>query len=252
MRSLIEALSRVKVLVVGDKIEDVYHFGRVDRLSPEAPVPVFIEERIESRRGGADNVAAQLEEFGCTVTTAMGPVSYKHRYMVGSHQLLRVDEDHVSIDDLAVDFDAFDVIVISDYGKGVASESLCKWAVGCGVPVIVDPKGTNWKKYAGATFICPNEKEYTEARNPDDHNLLIKLGPKGLKIDGELIPATAKQVFDVTGAGDTVVATFAAALGAGASHKDAAILANYAAGVAVSKSGTSVCTKEELLTCVSD
>jgi D-beta-D-heptose 7-phosphate kinase/D-beta-D-heptose 1-phosphate adenosyltransferase len=115
---------------------------------------------------------------------------------------------------------------------------------------VVDPKGTNWLKYRGATLICPNEKEYLEAHNPAEHNLLVKLGAKGVRIEGETIPATAKQVFDVTGAGDTLVATVAVAIGAGATHKDAAILGNYAAGVTVGKLGTSICTIEELIACV--
>lgn len=249
LRDIVEAMAGKRILVIGDPIIDVYHFGRVDRLSPEAPVPIFVEERVEFRKGGAANVKINLESLGVEVRAFFPPpLVEKHRYIVGHQQLFRVDKDEgyepLSVD--GADLSIYDAIIVSDYAKGAVGENTCR-SLSENKLIVVDPKGRDWSKYDGATWICPNEKELNEARRIPECRILEKVGSRGLFIDEELIAATAKQVFDVTGAGDTVVATFTAALCAGASHKDAAILANYAAGVVVGKLGTSVCTKEELL-----
>lgn len=247
LRDIVEAMQGKKILVVGDPMTDVYHCGRVDRLSPEAPVPVFVEERQESRPGGAENVEANLIALGCEVAIQFGGRSVKHRYLVRNYQVFRIDEDNQNryvVEPIQSLIDWADAVIVSDYDKGAIGPGICH----TNKLTVVDPKGHNWSKYDGATWICPNEKELNEAKLvPTDCLILEKVGAKGLYLDEELIPATAKQVFDVTGAGDTVVATFTAALCAGASPKDAAILANYAAGVVCGKLGTSVCTKEELL-----
>ena len=266
--SLIDSVtefSTVRALVIGDAIEDAYHFGRVDRLSPEAPVPIFIEESVEARRGGADNVAHQLEVLGCRVQTVFaGQLSVKHRYFAGHHQVFRRDQDYFATTQdvdracrrIADRIHDHDVVVLSDYAKGLLTTNLCQAVIRYGKPVIVDPKGSNWQKYRGATVICPNEIENELGSYADDWrcgSIVTKLGAKGVAIrtsDGmELlrIPAIAKQVFDVTGAGDVVTALIAAGIAINLSIEDCATIANYAAGSVVGKLGTAVCSKDELL-----
>lgn len=257
--------STVRVLVIGDAIVDQYHFGRVERLSPEAPVPIFIEEITEPRRGGADNVAHQLEVLGCRVRSIFANrLSVKHRYFAGHHQIFRRDADHWAtaedIEDaskrVAYHINDTDVVVLSDYNKGILTHELCQDVIRLGRPVVVDPKGRDWAKYRGASVICPNSLELAmvdvDAISPA-MRIVEKQGPLGLKVhtargtQTDNISATAKQVYDVTGAGDVVTALVAASIGVGASLHDAAIIANHAAGVVVGKLGTAVCTKNELL-----
>lgn len=268
LASLVHKFAQIKVLVVGDAMMDQYHFGRVERLSPEAPVPVFIEESQKGRPGGAANVVANLAALGCQVKSVMprGPnITIKHRYMVGHHHLFRVDHDVIQQPlaahiDLAVESAReFDAVVLSDYAKGFLTSLMCQEVIGAARgPVIVDPKGTDWSKYRGATVICPNHKEMPRLIEFDTEicpNILEKRGADGIRLhiasrfcgESEDFPARAKAVFDVTGAGDTVVATVAAVLGAGGRLSDAAILGNLAAGVAVGKIGTAECSAEELL-----
>lgn len=263
LADLVRMFSTVRALVIGDSMVDQYHWGRVDRLSPEAPVPIFIEESTEYRRGGADNVAHQMEALGCYVNVAFARrCSVKHRYFVGHHQVFRRDEDHFAtaqdVDEackqIAYFINDFDVIVLSDYAKGLLTPQLCQDVIKMRKAVIVDPKGSDWSKYRGATVICPNEHELG-AHSDDWHcgMIVAKLGAKGLAIrthDGVehlRIPAVAKQVFDVTGAGDVVTALIAAGMGVNASLENAAIIANHAAGIVVGKLGTAVCSKQELI-----
>lgn len=262
----VRMFSTVRVLVIGDAILDQYHFGRVDRLSPEAPVPIFIEEITEVRRGGADNVAHQLEALGCRVHTAFADrISVKHRYFAGHHQIFRRDDDHFAseydiqgaCERIAFCINDNDVVVLSDYNKGLLTHNLCQDVIRIGRPVVVDPKGRDWSKYHGASVICPNSLELAMVDNTgaifDTTRIVEKQGPLGLKIHSsrgthtDCIAATAKQVFDVTGAGDVVTALIAVGLGAGASLHDAAVIANHAAGVVVGKLGTAVCSKQELI-----
>ena len=251
-------LSKAKVLVVGDAIDDVYHFGRVERICPEAPVPVFIPERTETRPGGALNVEAQINALGAYATCLYGgKKSRKTRFMSGAHLLLRSDEDDtraatdamvIRMREFLADKGAFfNAVVISDYAKGLITVDMAQavicWARQHKIPVIVDPKGTNWGRYTGCSLICPNRQELQEW---SDSPVLLKMGADGMKLNGTVIPAKAKKVYDVTGAGDTVVAVVAAAVAAGATILQAAEYAALAAGVAVGKVGTAVCTKEEL------
>jgi D-beta-D-heptose 7-phosphate kinase/D-beta-D-heptose 1-phosphate adenosyltransferase len=250
---------KARILVVGDPMVDVYHFGHVDRLSPEAPVPVFVQDRQESRPGGAANVTENLQMLSVNWDSFFPTEQWteKHRYMVGNHQLLRVDNDRRHNPGQEVpNLKGVDAIVLSDYDKGWLSSQLCVNVIHhanvVGIPVVVDPKGTNWTKYQGCTVICPNTVEATHPDLPMFRTILAKEGPKGLKliIKGEKFkhfPATAKAVFDVTGAGDTVVAVVACALAAKASLEDAAILANLAAGHVVGQVGTSTCSVERLI-----
>jgi len=247
----------VRVWVIGDAIIDHYHFGRIERLSPEAPVPVFIEERQEERRGGADHVAHQLEALGCkAVTTSFsGPPSIKHRYLVGHHPVFRIDQDQLCDPDANVvpcDRPDVDVAVLSDYAKGMLTEEICQRVMSWGVPVVVDPKGRNWFKYHGCAVVCPNARELADGPIGISFTpVLEKRGSEGIRLwqrgDFLDIPAQARHVYDVTGAGDVVVAVVAATLGVGGDLASAARIATYAAGFAVGEVGTAVCSKAKLL-----
>jgi rfaE bifunctional protein kinase chain/domain len=268
LRKIIHRFPRVNALVIGDPMLDVYYFGRVERMSQEAPVPVFIEENKEVRPGGAANVAENLRALGCqdrVVFPETTSISRKFRYVVGHQQLLRIDEDHTcepSAADIARAVQAAesaDVIVLSDYAKGWLTSELCQAVIATGKPVVVDPKGGDWDKYAGCTVICPNDQELNAYLNYPAptralwQKMIHKRGKLGLEIlDGphrppEVIPAQARHVFDVVGAGDTVTAVVAAAIGADAELGDAARLANYAAGYVVGIVGTAVCPVQKLL-----
>lgn len=271
MRRICEAFEHARVLVIGDAMVDRYSFGRVTRLSPEAPVPIFVEERRENRPGGAANVEAQLRALGAYATLAAGPQAcVKHRYLVGSHQMFRVDDDCAPIapdahrlHHIVQQLHEFNAVILSDYAKGWVSGALAREVIGRsvqqGIPVLVDPKGTDWRKYLGCTVLCPNEAEW--AANPvgvgEFDCVLHKRGAEGMRLlrRGEPplhLPAHARHVFDVTGAGDTVIAVLAAALAAGAAIEDAAHLAALAAAHVVGEVGTSVCSREQLLALVGD
>lgn len=270
LAGIVRQFAGVKIAVLGDPMLDYYHFGHVDRISPEAPVPVFVEDKMDLRDGGAGNVVANLAALGCTPFTVFPPAPYtmKHRYLVGSQQLFRIDRDQdYSRHEHAIDWKGvtdWDAIVISDYAKGWCTRARCqeliKTAHTLDIPVIVDPKGKLWHKYEGAGVICPNEREFAEAdliQNWVWPNIVHKRGPNGLELiqpDQEtgvatmrVFPARARHVFDVTGAGDTVVAVLAAALAVRAEIAIAAELANIAAGVVVGQVGTTACSAEMLL-----
>ena len=248
---IIDRFRHLNILVVGDPMEDHYHFGRVDRISPEAPVPVFVEERTEIRRGGADNVKAQLEAVGVQASHSFPPKPWieKHRYMVGIHQLFRADLEY-QYEPTQVQCKLFNTqaVVISDYAKGYVTGI----PNSCNCPVIVDPKGSDWLKYEGCTVICPNEKEYNQwDRRGDFPKMVVKLGERGMRVIERgkpiiEIPARARHVFDVTGAGDCVVAIIAAAIAAGAILADAAVLASIGAGYVVGEVGTAACSAAKL------
>jgi D-beta-D-heptose 7-phosphate kinase/D-beta-D-heptose 1-phosphate adenosyltransferase len=260
LSSFVRQFHGVKVAVLGDPMLDYYHFGHVDRLSPEAPVPVFIEDKIDLRDGGAGNVAQNLTALGCIVQQHFpsAPYSMKHRYLVGSQQLFRIDndKDHSNQFELAMVATAgASAAVISDYGKGWCTEKRCQLFIEqCRtfkIPVVVDPKGDDWDKYRGATVICPNSREMRPfTLLSEDCTLLEKRGPDGLRLHGDDpldFPARARAVFDVTGAGDTVVAVVAAALAIRCELTTAAELANIAAGVVVGQVGTSPISAAALL-----
>ncbi len=268
----IRDLPKARVVVVGDFVQDVWVHGRVERISPEAPVPVFLQERVDLADGGAGNVSANLAALGCfhELFTDRGNGSpRKTRYVVGGQQLLRVDDEVIrriaphnenDIFKLATFSPNIGALVLSDYGKGMFLNELAgrliNWARQFDIPVIVDPKGS-WKRYTGATVITPNEAELGE----DDpqwlmsqyviSNVLLTRGARGMTLynghdDETHISATAREVFDVTGAGDTVVAVLAAALAVGFTLQTAAVIANAAAGVVVGKRGTATCSLAEL------
>lgn len=303
-----------RVVVVGDLMLDRYITGRVRRISPEAPVPVVEVDRTYERPGGAANVAANARRLGAH-TTLLGligqdadgqrlrevlsesdlstelliatqdqPTTVKTRVVAHGQQIVRVDREschHPSrdTDDLLVErfsrIDRAEVVVLSDYAKGVLTSAVCADLVArCrerGIPVIVDPKGRDYRKYARATAITPNQIEATQALGVDDPSdlhidrlqrfflddlsleaALITRGERGMTL---IVPghgpidfsATARDVADVTGAGDTVATVFALGVAAGASFEEAAYVANAAAGVVVGKAGAAAITVDELI-----
>ena len=262
-------IPKARVVVVGDPILDQWIYGRVDRISPEAPVPILHVERVEEAVGGAANVVANLDALGCFAYLASPcdyevPIIIKQRF-VSSQQLLRVDHELTlyamtpAIEDKIMERVAgspFDVLVLSDYAKGTLTSSLCQrlieWAKENGVKTIVDPKGDDWSKYDGADVITPNEKEWLGKDNMAIiPAALITKGAQGMQlrrynqpvID---IPAINIEPKDVTGCGDTVVATLAACLAVGYDILGAARIANTAAGIACGKRGTATVSLEEL------
>ncbi|HEX6019740.1 MAG TPA: D-glycero-beta-D-manno-heptose-7-phosphate kinase [Burkholderiaceae bacterium] len=300
-------LEAVRVLVVGDAMLDRYWFGAVERISPEAPVPVVLVQREEERLGGAANVALNVRKLGAgaTLLTVMGDdepahalvrllqregvqrvlgqdpalrTTIKLRVVGRSQQLLRVDfenrPDHELLAQMLDDFERVlpehDAVLFSDYGKGGLTHiaRMIQLARGAGKPVLVDPKGRDFARYAGASVITPNRSELATAVGPwDDEAQLAALAAKlrteqridtvlltrseeGMSLfdaQGALhVSAQARQVFDVTGAGDTVIATMAAMLAAGLTPREAVPIANRAAGIVVSRFGTANVTYEEL------
>ncbi len=302
-----DSVAKARVLVVGDVMLDRYWFGDVERISPEAPVPVVRIARSEERPGGAANVARNAaalgarttllsvigdDEPGTTLSTLLGQDDVDARFLrdatlkttvklrvVGrQQQLLRIDFETApskellssSLADYAKLVAKADVVVMSDYGKGGLAHiaAMIDAARAKGRKVLVDPKGEDWGRYRGATLITPNRSELREVvgRWRDERDLAERAGKlrEELGIDALLvtrseegmslfddsgaltIPARAREVYDVSGAGDTVIATLGALIGAGAPLADAMRIANEAAGVVVGKLGTAVALPSEL------
>jgi rfaE bifunctional protein kinase chain/domain len=299
--------STTRILVVGDVMLDRYWFGEVSRISPEAPVPVVKVERVEERPGGAANVArncaalgAQVallsvvgaDEAGQSLARLMGDsgigcslhedaklsTTVKLRVIGRQQQLLRIDfensPDHEVLQAKLADFTVrladCDVVILSDYGKGGLAHitQMIGLARAAGKQVLVDPKGDDYARYAGATLLTPNRSEMREVvgRWQDDAELVRKATRlrDELQLEALLVtrseegmtlfsdegvthePAVAREVYDVSGAGDTVIATLAVMLGSGLSLPQAMRQANLAAGIVVGKLGTATCSLEEL------
>jgi rfaE bifunctional protein kinase chain/domain len=304
-----ERLAKARVLVVGDAMLDRYWFGAVDRISPEAPVPVVrvSRNREQERLGGAANVAWNVRALGshASLLTAIGDDEHGHRLealiadsgvesvfkrdprltttvklrVIGrSQQLLRVDfeeePDHEVLEDMLALYEqtlaVSNVVLFSDYGKGGLTHipRMIELARSAGKPVLIDPKGSDYSRYAGATVITPNRAELAQvigpwSSEPQLHEraqalraqwgldgLLLTRSEDGMSLfdaQGHMqVPAQAREVFDVTGAGDTVIATLAAMLASGLSLRDAVPIANRAGGIVVGKFGTAAVTYEEL------
>mgnify|MGYP001047061696 CR=1 FL=1 len=306
----------VRALVIGDLMLDEYLWGRAERISPEAPVQVVDVVREDIRLGGAGNVVNNLVALGCKVsvcsvigaddngtslchafsgmgvdTTAVFEdpsrrTGKKTRVLAAHQQIVRIDrESNEDIDPgyeemileyLQRDGGDFQVLVVSDYLKGVLTQPVLKGIIeaGCrlGIPVVVDPKGNDYSKYRGATVITPNRREAEQASRIaicDESSLnaaasrlladlqlnsiLITRSEAGMSLfhaSGETlhIPTVAREVFDVTGAGDTVLAVLSLGLATGLPIEDAARLSNVAAGIVVGKLGTSTVTPQEIVT----
>ena len=302
-----EQLRQAKVLVVGDAMLDRYWFGSVDRISPEAPVPVVRIQREEERLGGAANVALNVQTLGpqASLLTVVGedepartlrrlleqqgvrtvlgsdPKLYtivKLRVIGRSQQLIRVDFENIPahevlaglLEQFGKELRSHNAVLFSDYGKGGLTHipRMIALARAAGIPVLVDPKGSDYQRYAGATVVTPNRAELAQVIGPWNteaelreraHNLrashrldavLLTRSEDGMTLfdaQGELsVAADAREVFDVTGAGDTVIATLAALLAAGFTLRQAVPWANRAGGLVVGKFGTASLNFAEL------
>ncbi len=325
LSSYIDNFKNVRVLVIGDIMLDRFMYGKVERISPEAPVPIFKFSHEKEMLGGAGNVVANLAALGCYVSfigiigkdangqkisqllDSVGshshllrltdyPTIIKTRLIAGNNHLARVDQEEILpvITELLPRYQRIlakaikhtDIVLISDYNKGLLTPVTAQMIIDIchqfGKPVVVDPKGADYSKYSGATLVKPNLKEFSEATgckyNPsaDDFienvkigaqklfqkynikNLLITLSEHGMmfvssdeKENAIKIPTEAKEVFDVSGAGDTSLATLGVSLGTGMSMKDAMKLANIASGIVVGKLGTATVNAEELKSALS-
>ncbi|MGI9278594.1 MAG: bifunctional D-glycero-beta-D-manno-heptose-7-phosphate kinase/D-glycero-beta-D-manno-heptose 1-phosphate adenylyltransferase HldE [Endozoicomonas sp.] len=308
MKLTLPRFDQARVLVIGDVMLDRYWHGGTSRISPEAPVPVVRVNQIEDRPGGAGNVALNIASLGApawliaatgndeaadslqTRLEAAGvycdfarlediPTITKLRVISQHQQLIRLDHEE-AFSGLSSDIleektanllENIGAVILSDYNKGTLQnhQQLIKLARTRGIPVLVDPKGTDFERYRGATVITPNLQEFeTVVGHCRDEQELVNKGQKlleELELEALLItrsehgmtlirkdeqevhlPARAREVFDVTGAGDTVISTLATALAAGAELPKAAALANIAAGIVVAKLGTATASMPEL------
>jgi len=251
----------VKILVIGDAMADHYWHGVASRLSPEAPVPIVSVNRTETRPGGAANVAANIEAMGvpCERIFGTGERIKKIRLMAGQH-VVRIDFDPPQTPILpdAAFTEAVgrcDLVVAVDYGKGSLSGIAALILAASGIPVLVDPKGHDWERYRGAALIKPNKDEM-----PGEAIQLMAAYGIGAILhtqaaDGMTLytpTATLHQAsenhapVDVSGAGEAALAAFAAGLAKGLSRPTCLRLASKAAGIAISRQGTTVCTEEEV------
>jgi rfaE bifunctional protein kinase chain/domain len=303
----IAALRKTRLLVVGDVMLDRYWFGEVERISPEAPVPVVRISAAEERLGGAANVARNITALGARAgllsvvgndepgralagllrqsevsdhlhVDAALATTVKLRVIGRRQQIARIDfESAPEAEVLAAHFQQFqslldmhDLVVLSDYGKGGLTHivRMIEAAAVVGRPVIVDPKGDDYSRYAGATVITPNRAELREVvgrwRDEADlerraqklrtelrlQALLLTRSEEGMSLFTDegawSVPAQAREVFDVSGAGDTVIAVLGTMLAAGLTLRDAVSLANRAGGIVVGKLGTATVTYDEL------
>ena len=316
LSGLLSRLQDARVVCVGDLMLDRYVEGTVDRVSPEAPIPVLAEQREIAMLGGVGNVLRNLAALGaaCDLAAVIGidragrelaklvtreakvtprllsipgrQTSIKTRFVAGGQQLLRSDRETTEpisateqasmLEDARAALQAAGntVMVLSDYGKGVLEapllQDLIALAKDAGIPVIVDPKGQDFGRYRGVSMLTPNRQELATATampTDSDENviaacrkliadfdvaaILATRSERGMSLvtrdEAHHFPARAREVFDVSGAGDTVIAVLAAAMAAGASAPEAAQLANVAAGVVVGKVGTAVAHSNEIL-----
>ena len=307
MTDMWDRFRRARVLVVGDAMLDRYWFGAVDRISPEAPVPVVRVNREEERLGGAANVALNVKSLGAQVTllTVVGedePASRLRKLLDGlgvnallgsdpklntivklrvigrAQQLIRLDfENQPDHEVLALMLSQYervvpehDAVLFSDYGKGGLTHipQMIALARQAGKPVLIDPKGTDYSRYAGATVTTPNRGELAQVigawsgeaqlyervqalrRAHGLEGILLTRSEEGMSLFDEgghtHVPALAREVFDVTGAGDTVIAALAVMLACGASLREALPVANRAGGIVVGKFGAASVSREEL------
>jgi rfaE bifunctional protein kinase chain/domain len=309
---LLAAAARTRIVVVGDAMLDEYLVGEVERISPEAPVPVLHVRERRYALGGAANVAQNVVAMGatCRLVAAVGddaagaqlrtmltgigvrpdglitvarPTTRKTRVVARSQQLVRIDDEDAS------DLSAGDsgrigaaleaalgdahALILEDYNKGVLIPTVIGNAIRLGtqrkIPIVVDPKYRHFFAYRGATVFKPNRRELESALGAAvdlDHpeaipeslqrlgveHLLLTLGERGMVLasrDGSLksVETVAREVYDVVGAGDTVTAYLATILGAGGTPAEAAVIANYAAGVEVGKLGAATVSPEEVI-----
>jgi D-beta-D-heptose 7-phosphate kinase/D-beta-D-heptose 1-phosphate adenosyltransferase len=307
-------IPNVRVLVIGDLMLDRYLWGQVSRISPEAPVPIVNLERVSERAGGAANVAANINGLGAKsflvgvigedqeaiaisdvitsqnistefiLKSARRGTTVKTRVMAHNQQIVRVDretradlthEEEAKVWDSILNLvNQVEVIIFSDYNKGIGTEKLLSrlitTCIDQGKLIFIDPKGKSYEKYRRATMLTPNRLEFVEACNLKYHNqeaieeagnklllelelnyLLVTQGEEGMtlfEMDKKPIhlPVELRNVYDVTGAGDTVIACLAVAFGSGANFEEAAKFANRAAGLVIEQLGTTAISLEML------
>jgi D-beta-D-heptose 7-phosphate kinase/D-beta-D-heptose 1-phosphate adenosyltransferase len=312
-KDMIARLSGLRLAVIGDSMLDRFLWGRVDRISPEAPVPVVRLESETTKLGGAANVAANicalgaeavlfglcgrdeaaeqlkgiLESHGIDAAGLLAsetrPTTIKTRILAHNQQVVRTDREDdrpvagefiEQLVDRLARLGPFDGIVLSDYGKGLLTDDALRAFITAGrtagVPMVVDPKKGDYGQYHGVTSLTPNQKEAEQAcamsitdgdslrtagnrllERTDAEAVLITRGEHGMALfekggDEHHLATEATTVYDVTGAGDTVIAVYTTALAAGADFTDAADLANHAAGLAVRELGTATVTADQL------
>jgi D-beta-D-heptose 7-phosphate kinase/D-beta-D-heptose 1-phosphate adenosyltransferase len=315
---LLNAFHTARVLVLGDVMLDRFVYGTVERISPEAPIPVITVERFADMPGGAANVARNVAALGARaillgvvgedsfaddlrtqlawsptidarlINDSSRPTSVKSRYIADGQQVMRADLESRSpvggvieqrlLDEYSSAIREVQVIVLSDYAKGVLSDKVTRAAIdiarAAGKTIIVDPKAKDFSRYHGTTILTPNRVELQLACGHDcvaDQQIadgarrilneriadvmIVTRGKDGMSvIDADSppvhLPAAARQMFDVSGAGDTVVATLSLAVAAGANIIDAAAIANIAAGIVVGKRGTATVTTGEIMAAI--
>ncbi|MFO1241621.1 MAG: D-glycero-beta-D-manno-heptose-7-phosphate kinase [Rickettsiales bacterium] len=312
----VDRFSEAHVLCIGDVMLDKFIYGSASRISPEAPIPVLAIEKEITMLGGAGNVVRNIISLGGNATfisivgnddvgnaivslTAKEPRLYpyllmdqsristqKTRYIAGSQQLLRADcESRAELSEKFVEqiveivrqeIERHQVVVLSDYGKGVLSESLVRQVIeianAADVPVVVDPKSNDFSRYADAYLVSPNQKELASAFGVELHaeeditdaarilmrannigNILVTRGANGMMLVSPEnkpfhVKARAREIYDVSGAGDTSLATLAVAIGSGSSLEEAVYLSNTAGGIVVGKIGTAAVYRTDLKT----
>lgn len=239
---------KFKILLIGDNCTDVYQYGTIDRLSPEAPVPIFVPTHKEEREGMAGNVYKNLVTLGCNVTLVCGHPSIKTRFIDSRsrQQVLRMDEDVKSIPVVNVDTTGYDAVVISDYDKGVVSYELIEKIISSGALVFVDTKKTDLARLEGA-WVKINELEYSKIKTTCD-GLIVTRGAKGVDVISHHIhsPAPNVEVVDVTGAGDTFLAALVVRFLENPNIKQAVEFANKAASITVQHFGVYAPTLKEI------
>jgi D-beta-D-heptose 7-phosphate kinase/D-beta-D-heptose 1-phosphate adenosyltransferase len=315
LSALLNGFHAARVLVLGDLMLDRFVYGSVERISPEAPIPVVNVERFTDLPGGAANVARNIAALGARaillgvvgddpwaedlraqlalsptiephlITDASRPTSVKTRYVADGQQVMRADREsrvplsaaveRLVLEAYSASLPSAEVIVLSDYAKGVLTDAVIRAAIdrarSAGKIVIVDPKAKNFTRYRGATILTPNRLELQQACGQDCvaeqdvvdganrilerqicDVMVVTRGKDGMSVIGKdesavHLPTAARQVFDVSGAGDTVVAAISLGLAAGGKIVEAATLANVAAGLVVGKRGTATVTTGEII-----
>lgn len=237
----IRAQKRFKILLLGDNCTDVYQFGNVDRISPEAPVPVFRFSHEEQRPGMGGNVLQNFAALGCDVVFISDDLLCKKTRLIdikSGQQLIRIDEDIPAKPvrpGFVAEVDSYDAIVISDYCKGVVTYELIEWAIKQGLPVFVDTKKKDLSRLEGA-FVKINQEEY-KTINSSCTDLIVTLGSNGALYKGQQFDTKSVQVLDVTGAGDTFLAALVYKYLKTKNIKKAIKFANSAASVTVQHLG---------------
>jgi len=238
-----------KILLIGDKCTDVYQYGNIDRLSPEAPVPIFVPTHKEEREGMAGNVYANLIALGCTVDIVCGIPSKKTRLIDSrtKQQILRIDEDTISIPVAFTSADGYDAVVISDYNKGVVSYDLIEGLIENNrIPFFIDTKKTDLERMQGA-WVKVNETEYSRITS-ECTGLIVTKGPKATEVVHHEIKIEPPkvEVVDITGAGDTFIAALAYKFLETKDIRLSVDFANKAASITVKHFGTYAPTLEEI------